>query len=494
MSYEFKPSRYIFHAITKLTYALTVTVIFACSEPASDAGQMPSPKVSLLGATATSEPEAVGALMNTIDLRSFCTGTLISPTWVLTAAHCVENKTESELLFTLDANVHTSDDQVLIGVKRLEIHPGYRPTTFVNDLALLELSESISDVDFPELNQSSPGASFLSETLDFVGYGYDEARYSGVKRTAPIPVLSLGISTFSTIWTTELETGACFGDSGGPAFLPDGDLPVLVGVVSNILATDGSDPCIGTYNVTRVDMYSQWILSIIDNGETPGSCSQEPAICFCDDACGDTGECDNSRCLQLSCEQTYDCVNACDPMDGACMNDCYIQARIPELEVFENFLNCGNDNCSSADEDELFDCLYSNCHDSFHSCFGATDCDLTGGDCDAGTTCRPVRYSLTACVPGLDRNIGESCNPDADVASCADGSICALQSGSQVCSQLCFSNDDCDDSTCIDQPISEFRGEPISVCEEDIPHVTGHRCDTFSVGDIPTRTLLRLIF
>ena len=486
--------RIFVHAMHATVFAAVFGISVACSDSIATPVQQHPGFASLYGADVTSDPAAVGALVDTITLRSFCTGTLISPRWIITAAHCVEDKTAGELLFTLSSDVHHPDEPMLPVVETV-VHPDYRPITFINDIALLQLKDEVSGIEYPSINQRPLGESFLSEAPDFVGYGYDENRYSGVKRTAPIPVLSIGKATFSTIWRSDYETGACFGDSGGPAFLPEDDGLVLAGIVSNILSSDDDDPCVGSYNVSRVDRYAQWILENTDSSQEPTECAEESSVCFCDDACADNGAtCDNARCQHLNCLQTYDCVDACEPTDGACMNDCYVQAETAGLAMFETFLTCGNDECGLVTMDDLFDCLYENCHDSFHGCFDATDCRLTGGECETGSACRPIRYELTTCEPSLDFPLGASCNPDSDQVSCADGLICARQSGNNLCSQLCFADEDCDGRSCLKDSTTDFRGTPISICEQDVPHVTSQGCGYVPTMDAPAGTLLRLIF
>ena len=466
-------------AFLSLNIVILAQIVCACSDGGKQYRNIihENAPMTLYGATETDSPEAVGALLYSDSYSSFCTATLIRPEWVLTAAHCLENRKPSELLFTLSSDVRHLDSPVY-EVRRLLIHPDYRTTTYINDIALVELTSPIEDVEVPELQRELLERAFTETSPHFVGYGYDEDRLSGIKRTAAIPVLSLGIATFTTYYKSSLETGACFGDSGGPVFdTLDGD-GLLLGVVSNILSDGDNDPCIGSYNVTRVDKYANWILAGVDETSGLQQCTEDRAICFCDDACTGDGTCDNSLCAVMDCEQSYDCILSCDVADGACMNDCHIQTAVPELATFELFLDCGNDSCGQTTEEELLNCLINDCHDSFHSCFGATDCAITGGDCVDETTCREGRYTLTSCWPSDSKPLGASCNPtDNDMYPCADGLYCARIDNESVCAQLCFSDDDCEDNQeCMDISVGEFREQPYSVCTQNKPRAKSQGC------------------
>ncbi len=82
----------------------------------------------------------VGSLRN----GGFCTGTLISPTDVLTAAHCaefIENSTSGT--FQLGDQVYQTSDIV--------IHPDYNSRTLANDIAILHLNEPVLDVTPSEI-------------------------------------------------------------------------------------------------------------------------------------------------------------------------------------------------------------------------------------------------------------------------------------------------------------------------------------------------------
>lgn len=168
-----------------------------------------------------------------------CTGTVIAPRVVLTAAHCLEN--------ALDVRVRFAASPVVGRVANWRSHPEY--------LALFKQRKSAQDVALIRLKTSVPKAvriarlAAVSTTLapgtavTSYGYGLDTAitdRNSVAARARSKPsrpilkkgsfqVVELGGSVFKT---QAQERALCHGDSGGPAFLEAAALPVLVGVNS----------------------------------------------------------------------------------------------------------------------------------------------------------------------------------------------------------------------------------------------------------------------
>ena len=75
-------------------------------------------------------------------------GSIITPSWILTAAHCVRAVSANEISVYAGFNVTTTRTQAL-SVSTITIHPNHSPETHVNDVALLHLSTP--------LNMSDPG-------------------------------------------------------------------------------------------------------------------------------------------------------------------------------------------------------------------------------------------------------------------------------------------------------------------------------------------------
>ena len=204
-----------------------------------------------------------------------CTGTLISPTVVLTAGHCTFGTASAEAWFTETA---PSTAEVLSG----DYTPGVTGTTYTHpdydDFATFPNSSDVGVVVLDEPVILSEYASLptvgLADTLykherfTIVGYGVQDVQpvqIADVRRVqATVKLVSLK-SGYSQGFNLQLssnqgqphEGGLCFGDSGGP---------VLYG--TTILAVNSfvlNDNCAGAGFSYRVDQPQilSWIESFL---------------------------------------------------------------------------------------------------------------------------------------------------------------------------------------------------------------------------------------
>ena len=186
-------------------------------------------------------------------IPTICTGTLISPTHFLTAAHCIVGMqamfgiTPYDVYVTFDTQV--TEESKTYEVASYSIDPNYNHTASdPHDLAVLVLAEAVTDITPTSL----PSAGLLDvmkasgELKDqpFVAVGYGTVRDD---KTGAPPVLFLdGIrryttGTFNALTKSWLKIsknpatddgGACWGDSGGPLFLVLDNGEILVSITS----------------------------------------------------------------------------------------------------------------------------------------------------------------------------------------------------------------------------------------------------------------------
>lgn len=179
----------------------------------------PTPLVVLAiigGAPAPSETSVVAV----VDAggRLTCSGTVVAPRVVLTAAHC---------LAIPPAEILVEDRRV--AVRAAEAHPGYDAATFAHDVALLFVAEELPVAPEPLPATRDDGVA-VGDALTFVGYGFTQAGAGGSygerrARVAPVTTMSEGKFSYGEV--------TCYGDSGGPAFLDGSEGRVLVGVTSS---------------------------------------------------------------------------------------------------------------------------------------------------------------------------------------------------------------------------------------------------------------------
>ncbi len=158
----------------------------------------------------------------------FCTGMLIAPRVVLTAAHCTSTYPLAGARVYAGTNVARDPGQWL-DVAEVRVHPGWTsadPRT--NDVALLVLEEPapmdpIAPLDTPF------DASFVGATVRLVGFGVDESGQVGVKRQGTAKVTAVRADAFDIAASPAMT---CEGDSGGPVLLEIGGMTRVAGVTS----------------------------------------------------------------------------------------------------------------------------------------------------------------------------------------------------------------------------------------------------------------------
>lgn len=175
--------------------------------------------------------------------EKLCTATLITPTVLLTSAHCLPSTGSNRPIFAsneLDAanGLHTRPS---IATFR---HPSYDPrqeafTQARFDLGIIILAEPVRRITparLASLENTIDRDSAFHSGLTVVGFGGKRTHYAdattGIKRWARTRALE---STFS-IFTTEGPASALSqGDFGGPAFITDGDgHRRIIGIASGI--------------------------------------------------------------------------------------------------------------------------------------------------------------------------------------------------------------------------------------------------------------------
>lgn len=378
------------------------------------------------GTPTTGDPAVVVLLVGGERYREeFCTGTLIAPKTVLTAAHCIKPYGDNQQYWVGFGATVRSTTQV-VRVTRQEAHPQYRGSTM--DFGLLQLERAVVNVAPIALNERALTNDDVGRSVRHVGFGVTDASGagSGTKREVTYNVREVRPYT--------MESGAtgrqtCSGDSGGPAFMvmADGEPEKVAGVVSY-----GDQYCTLEGWDGRVDAALTWLRPTMALWEAP------------------------------TCEVDAACVPGCTPVDqdcacaadGQCTADCLDPAMDPDCpsDCGRNQV-CATEACPTPDPDCVAVGVLCDGPQQCQARLCVTDaqhaqpyCSQPCGDADA---CPPTME----CSDGQcrfpqrpERQLGETCT----AADFCAGGICAGPAGGLTrCVVSCSSRADCPQgSTC----------------------------------------------
>lgn len=207
------------------------------------------------GEVTTDWPATVGLLDGARDHGVACTGTLIRPDVVLTAAHCIDqpDALPSGVFFGAEID----GPGVTVAIDRAVPHPDWDVSARSHiccDIGLLFLAESVDEVE-PVQEDRTDISELLGLEVVTVGYGITQGTDGeGFRKAAQGTAQELFEETYYL--TAPIDGGGCEGDSGGPVYL-DGDPPQVVGVHTFGV---GSDCQFDLGGNTRIDIYADWIV------------------------------------------------------------------------------------------------------------------------------------------------------------------------------------------------------------------------------------------
>ncbi|XP_047657096.1 CUB and peptidase domain-containing protein 2-like [Tachysurus fulvidraco] len=207
----------------------------------------------------------------------FCGGSLINANWVLSAAHCFQSSSTSGITIKLgmESLELTNSNQQQRSASSIIINQNYDSTTKDNDIALVQLSSSVTFNNYIQpVCLAASSSSFPAGTEVWVtGWGTIASEVSlpspQTLQEVQVPIVSNSdcATKYSSITDNMLCAGlaqggkdSCQGDSGGPLVVKRNGVWVQAGIVS--FGHGCALPNIpGVY--TRVSQYQDWINSNI---------------------------------------------------------------------------------------------------------------------------------------------------------------------------------------------------------------------------------------
>ncbi|ADD42881.1 S1 family peptidase [Stackebrandtia nassauensis] len=216
-------------------------------------------QTKIIGGVDADQDYSFMASMQGSDGSHRCGASLISPEWLIIAAHCVEGEDPSGYQFRLNTKT-VSDGGEVVKPTEFVVHPDY--SGGVDDLALVKLEAAAESAPVKLGSEASPGTKSR-----ILGWGATNPDGSG----APETLQQLDTAVVESSKCTEIgekdlctdnpngDSGACYGDSGGPQIVDDGSGGwVLIGATSR--SGNGDPTCAtGPSIYTNVTAYTDWI-------------------------------------------------------------------------------------------------------------------------------------------------------------------------------------------------------------------------------------------
>ncbi|MFE6993239.1 S1 family peptidase, partial [Streptomyces pharetrae] len=176
----------------KTAVAIAATAAAAATALTAAPSAVAAPQPIVGGTTTTTSTYPFMMQITDASQNQFCGGTLVSPTKVVTAAHCMVGESPSGVRVVGGRTYLNGTNGTVARVSKIWIHPNYTTATRGEDVAVLTLSTAMPYTTAKYVSSTDTSVYAAGTTARVLGWGTTSSGGSSSNqlRTATVPIVS----------------------------------------------------------------------------------------------------------------------------------------------------------------------------------------------------------------------------------------------------------------------------------------------------------------